>query len=124
LSEVLVKGPVFVTDYPSALKPFYMRMNDDERTVACFDLLVPSVGELVGGSLREERLEHLQQRMVSHGLDPAGEEYSWYVDLRRYGSAPHGGFGLGFERLVSWVSGIENVRECIAMPRWAKRMLL
>ncbi|KAF8137538.1 hypothetical protein EV363DRAFT_1428417 [Boletus edulis] len=118
LSEVLVKGPVFVTDYPSTLKPFYMRMNDDEKTVACFDLL------LVGGSLREERLEPLQQRMTSHGLDPAGEEYGWYVDLRRYGSAPHGGFGLGLERLVSWVSGIENVRECIAMPRWAKRMLL
>jgi len=124
LSEVLVKGPVFVTDYPSALKPFYMRTNDDERTVACFDLLVPFVGELVGGSLREERLEPLQQRMASHGLDPSGEEYGWYLDLRRYGSAPHGGFGMGFERLVSWMSGIENVRECIAMPRWAKRMLL
>lgn len=124
LSEVLIKGPVFVTDYPTSLKPFYMRMNDDGRTVACFDLLVPFVGELVGGSLREERLEPLQQRMISHGLDPAGEEYGWYVDLRRYGSAPHGGFGMGLERLVSWVSGIENVRECIAMPRWAKRMLL
>ena len=124
LSEVLIKGPVFVTDYPSTLKPFYMRMNDDEKTVACFDLLVPFVGELVGGSLREERLEPLQQRMTSHGLDPAGEEYGWYVDLRRYGSAPHGGFGMGLERLVSWASGIENVRECIAMPRWAKRMLL
>lgn len=124
LSEVLIKGPVFVTDYPSILKPFYMRTNDDERTAACFDLLVPFVGELVGGSLREERLEPLLQCMISHGLDPAGEEYSWYVDLRRYGSAPHGGFGMGLERLVSWVSGIENVRECIAMPRWAKRMLL
>ncbi|KAH0826658.1 hypothetical protein J3R83DRAFT_5044 [Lanmaoa asiatica] len=124
LSEVLVEGPVFITDYPRTLKPFYMRMNDDERTVACFDLLVPFVGELVGGSLREERLEPLQQCMTSHGLDPAGEEYGWYVDLRRYGSVPHGGFGMGLERLVSWVSGIENVRECIAMPRWAKRMLL
>lgn len=124
LSEALVKGPVFVTDYPSALKPFYMRMNDNERTVGCFDLLVPFVGELAGGSLREERLKPLQHRMTSHGLDPSGEEYGWYVDLRRYGSAPHGGFGMGFERLVSWVSGIENVRECIAMPRWAKRMLL
>ncbi|KAF9236681.1 hypothetical protein BU15DRAFT_89065 [Melanogaster broomeanus] len=124
LSEVLVKGPVFVTDYPSAMKPFYMRMNDDGRTVACFDLLVPHVGELVGGSLREERLEALQKRMHVHGLDPEGEDYRWYVDLRRFGSAPHGGFGMGFERLVSWISGIDNVRECIAMPRWAKRMLL
>ncbi|KIJ12198.1 hypothetical protein PAXINDRAFT_118299 [Paxillus involutus ATCC 200175] len=124
LSEVLIKGPVFVTDYPSSVKPFYMRMNDDERTVACFDLLVPYVGELVGGSLREERLDALKKRMSTHALDPEGEEYGWYVDLRRFGSAPHGGFGMGFERLVSWVSGIENVRECIAMPRWAKRMLL
>lgn len=124
LSEVLIKGPVFVTDYPSTLKPFYMRLNDDEKTVACFDLLVPFVGELVGGSLREERLEPLQRRLTSHGLDPTGEDYGWYVDLRRYGSAPHGGFGMGLERLVSWMSGIENVRECIAMPRWAKRMLL
>ena len=124
LSEVLAQGPVFVTDYPSTLKPFYMRINDDEKTVACFDLLVPFVGELVGGSLREERLEPLEKRMASYGLDPAGEEYGWYVDLRRYGSAPHGGFGMGLERLVSWVSGVENVRECIAMPRWTKRMLL
>lgn len=124
LSEALVGGPVFVTDYPSALKPFYMRVNDDEQTVACFDLLVPHVGELVGGSLREERLDALKTRMLAHGLDTEGEEYGWYLDLRRFGSAPHGGFGMGFERLVSWVSGIENVRECIAMPRWAKRMLL
>ncbi|KIJ61659.1 hypothetical protein HYDPIDRAFT_136994 [Hydnomerulius pinastri MD-312] len=124
LSEELVKGPVFVTDYPSSLKPFYMRTNDDEQTVACFDLLVPHVGELVGGSLREERLDALKNRMSAHGLDLEGEDYGWYADLRRFGSAPHGGFGMGFERLVSWVSGIENVRECIAMPRWAKRMLL
>ncbi|KAI6124560.1 hypothetical protein EDD16DRAFT_1691267 [Pisolithus croceorrhizus] len=124
LSEVLVKGPVFVTDYPSSLKPFYMRMNDDGRSVACFDLLVPYVGELVGGSLREERLDALRSRMSALGMDTEGEEYKWYLDLRRFGSAPHGGFGLGFERLVSWVSGIENVRECIAMPRWARRMLL
>ena len=124
LSEVLIKGPVFVTDYPSSLKPFYMRSNDDGRTVACFDLLVPHVGELAGGSLREERLDPLCSRMSTLGLDTLGEEYAWYLDLRKFGTAPHGGFGLGFERLVSWVTAIENVRECIPMPRWAKRMLL
>lgn len=124
LSEVLIKGPVFVTDYPSTLKPFYMRSNDDGRTVACFDLLVPHVGELAGGSLREERLDPLRSRMTALGLDTKGEEYGWYLDLRRFGPAPHGGFGLGFERLVSWVSAIENVRECISMPRWVRKMLL
>ncbi|KAG1805334.1 uncharacterized protein BJ212DRAFT_1449635 [Suillus subaureus] len=122
LSERLVGGPVFVTDYPTSLKPFYMRANDDGKTVACFDLLVPFIGELVGGSLREERSSHLIEAIQRHGLKE--EEYGWYVDLRKYGSAPHGGYGLGFERLISWMSGIENVRECIAMPRWAKRMLL
>ncbi|KAG2143075.1 hypothetical protein DEU56DRAFT_793379 [Suillus clintonianus] len=122
LSERLVGGPVFVTDYPTSLKPFYMRANDDGQTVACFDLLVPFIGELVGGSLREERSSHLVEAIQRHGLNE--EEYRWYVDLRKYGSAPHGGYGLGFERLISWMSGIENVRECIAMPRWAKRMLL
>lgn len=124
LSEVLIQGPVFVMDYPSLLKPFYMRTNDDSQTVACFDLLVPHVGELAGGSLREERLGLLRSRMGGLGLDPDGEEYRWYLELRRFGSAPHAGFGMGFERLVSWVSGIENIRECIAMPRWTKRMLL
>ncbi|KAJ2986928.1 hypothetical protein NUW54_g9576 [Trametes sanguinea] len=101
-----------------------MRANDDSQgaTVACFDLLVPGVGELVGGSLREERLELLEAAIERHGLDKA--DYAWYLDLRRYGGAPHGGFGLGFERLISWMSGIESVRECVAMPRWAGRMLL
>ncbi|KAI0780982.1 asparaginyl-tRNA synthetase [Trametes elegans] len=133
LAEECVRAPVFVTDYPAALKPFYMRANapDDaggqagggERgTVACFDLLVPGVGELVGGSLREERLALLEAAIARHGLSRA--EYEWYLDLRKYGGAPHGGFGLGFERLISWISGIESVRECIAMPRWAGRMLL
>ncbi|TFY57059.1 hypothetical protein EVJ58_g7257 [Rhodofomes roseus] len=122
LAEELVKGPVFVTDYPVALKPFYMRLNDDGKTVACFDLLVPHLGELVGGSLREERSNLLDKALESHGLDKT--QYGWYSELRKYGGAPHGGFGLGFERLISWISGIENVRECIAMPRWAGRMLL
>lgn len=122
LAENLAKGPVFVTDYPAELKPFYMRLNDDGKTVACFDLLMPGLGELVGGSLREEREDHLSNAMRKHGLQT--DQYDWYLDLRRYGSAPHGGFGLGFERLISWVGGIENIRECIAMPRWAGRMLL
>ncbi|KAI0362047.1 asparaginyl-tRNA synthetase [Trametes cingulata] len=129
LAEEHVRGPVFVTDYPASLKPFYMRANDDADaagapgpTVACFDLLVPGVGELVGGSLREERLDRLEAAIERHGLNK--EDYEWYLDLRKYGGAPHGGFGLGFERLISWMSGVESVRECIAMPRWAGRMLL
>jgi asparaginyl-tRNA synthetase len=122
LAEQLVGGPVFVTDYPTKLKPFYMRRNTEEDTVACFDLLIPHVGELVGGSLREEREDKLQQSVAYHGLN--AEDYGWYMDLRKYGGAPHGGFGLGFERLIAWLSGVENVRECIPMPRWAGRMLL
>lgn len=118
LAEKLVRGPVFVADYPAPLKPFYMRANDDSQTVACFDLLVPHVGELVGGSIREERADVLVKNMG----DLAGSE--WYLDLRKYGGAPHAGFGMGFERLVSWVSGVENIRECTPMPRWAGRMLL
>ncbi|KAI0697022.1 hypothetical protein BC835DRAFT_1270946 [Cytidiella melzeri] len=122
LAEKLVGGPVFVTDYPTRIKPFYMRQNADKDTVACFDLLVPYLGELVGGSLREAREDQLRRAIADHGLNM--EDYGWYVDLRKYGGAPHGGFGLGFERLISWLSGIENVRECIPMPRWAGRMLL
>lgn len=130
LAETLVRGPLFVTDYPAHLKPFYMRANSDDKTVACFDLLVPHVGELVGGSVREERVDILTSRMRQAGLVGAKEgwkgsgSYDWYLDLRRYGGAPHVGFGMGFERLVSWVTGIDNVRECIPMPRWAGRMLL
>jgi asparaginyl-tRNA synthetase len=122
LADEVVKGPVFVTDYPSGLKPFYMRANDDGKTVACFDLLVPHIGELVGGSLREERVDLLDKAMAHHGLDR--RDYSWYRDLRVYGGAPHGGFGLGFVRLFGWMTGIENVRECIPFPRWADRLLL
>ncbi|KAM6500810.1 hypothetical protein JOM56_003824 [Amanita muscaria] len=130
LAEHLIGGPVFITDYPLAIKPFYMRLNNHssstekmgEETVACFDLLIPHIGELVGGSVREERLDGLSARMNQFGL--GGPEYEWYRDLRRYGGAPHGGFGMGFERLVAWVGGIENVRECVPVPRWPGRMLL
>lgn len=122
LAEELVGGPVFVVDYPRTLKPFYMRDNVDGKTVACFDLLVPYLGELIGGSVREERADVLADKMKAAGLD--GDEYSWYLDLRKYGGAPHGGYGMGFERLVSWLGGIDNVRECVPMPRWAGRMQL
>ena len=122
LAEKLVGGPVFVTDYPIDQKPFYMRVNDDGRTVGCFDLLVPRMGELVGGSLREERLDVLKASMERQGLQQS--DYAWYLDLRKFGGAPHGGFGLGFERLIGWLTGIGSVRECIAMPRWSGRMLL
>ncbi|KAG2207644.1 hypothetical protein INT46_005055 [Mucor plumbeus] len=108
--------PVFVTDYPSELKPFYMRANPDGKTVGCFDLLLPGIGELVGGSMREERYKILEQKMKDAKMDM--EDYQWYLDLRKYGSAPHGGYGIGFERLLLWLTGLENVREVIPMPRW------
>lgn len=107
--------PVFVTDYPAGIKAFYMKPAQDGRTVAAFDLLVPRVGELVGGSEREEDLERLVERMTACGLDPA--QYGDYLDLRRYGTVPHGGFGLGFERLVAFLSGMPSVKDAIAFPR-------
>ena len=122
LADSFARGPIFVTDYPAAIKPFYMRLNDDGKTVACFDLLVPHVGELVGGSLREERSALLEAVIKRQGLDE--EAYQWYTELRKFGGAPHGGYGMGFERLISWLGGVENVRECIPMPRWSGRMLL
>lgn len=113
--------PVFVTDYPSAIKPFYMRLNPDGRTVACTDLLFPQVGEIVGGSQREERLDVLSRRAEVCGIDIG--EYSWYFDIRRWGSAPHAGFGLGFERLLMYFTGMENIRDVIPFPRSRGRML-
>ncbi len=115
LSEVVFKCPITVTDYPATIKPFYMRVNDDKKTVAAMDILVPGIGEIIGGSQREERYEVLEARMVEAGIDL--EDYSWYLDLRRYGSVPHSGFGLGFERLVQFVTGMANIREVIAFPR-------
>lgn len=121
LSEEVFQGPVFVTHYPIGHKPFYMRVTDDcapdRQTVECFDLLVPGVGEIIGGSAREERLDILLDRMRHHGLDPDGPDYSWYADIRRYGSVPHGGFGLGFERALMWLCDISNIRDAIPYPR-------
>ena len=115
LCEEIIQGPVIVYDYPARIKPFYMRINDDGKTVAAMDILVPGIGELVGGSQREERYDVLEQRMKATGLNMV--EYDWYLDLRRYGSAPHAGFGLGFERMVQLVTGMQNIREVIPFPR-------
>jgi asparaginyl-tRNA synthetase len=115
LCEEHFKRPVIVYDYPKEIKAFYMRLNDDGRTVAAMDLLVPRIGELIGGSQREERLDVLERRMAEVGLPR--ENYWWYLDTRRFGSAPHAGFGLGFERLIMLVTGIANIRDVIAFPR-------
>ncbi len=115
LAEKHVKGPVVLMNYPKEIKAFYMRLNDDGRTVAAMDVLAPGIGEIIGGSQREERLDVLDARMTECGLDPA--HYSWYRDLRRYGTVPHAGFGLGFERTVSYVTGLSNVRDVIPFPR-------
>lgn len=116
LAEVYCQGPVFVTDYPASIKPFYMRQNDDGKTVGAVDLLVPGVGEIVGGSAREERVDLLEAAMRSHGVLESGD-LDWYVDLRRFGSVPHAGWGLGFERLVKFCTGIDNIRDAIPVPR-------
>ena len=115
LTEKVYGRPVFVTDWPRDIKAFYMRVNDDGKTVAAVDLLVPGVGELVGGSQREERLDVLLESIKKFGLDE--NDYSWYVDLRRYGGAKHAGFGLGFERLIMYVTGIGNIRDVESFPR-------
>ncbi len=115
LTDKVFKGPVIVTDYPKEIKAFYMRLNPDEKTVAAMDLLVPKIGEIIGGSQREERLDVLTERML-HAEIPL-ENMQWYLDLRRFGSAPHAGFGLGFERLVQYVTGMHNIRDVIPCPR-------
>jgi asparaginyl-tRNA synthetase len=115
LAEKHVKGPTILMNYPKEIKAFYMRLNDDHKTVAAMDVLAPGIGEIIGGSQREERLEVLDSRMIESGLDPA--HYSWYRDLRRYGTVPHAGFGLGFERTISYATGLSNVRDVIPFPR-------
>jgi asparaginyl-tRNA synthetase len=115
LAEELFKRPVIVTNYPKNIKAFYMRLNDDQKTVAAMDILVPRIGEIIGGSQREERLEILEQRMLDVDIPPSS--LWWYLDLRRYGSVPHAGFGLGFERLVQLMTGMSNIRDVIPFPR-------
>ena len=118
LTEQIFKKPVFVTDYPVEIKAFYMRLNDDKKTVAAMDLLVPGVGEIIGGSQREERIEVLEARMDELGLKR--EDYWWYLDLRKYGGTRHAGFGLGFERAVMYLTGVGNIRDVLPYPRTVK----
>jgi len=115
LAEQAFDRPVIVTDFPAGIKAFYMRRNDDDKTVAAMDVLVPGVGEIIGGSQREERLDVLSAAIERHGLDP--DLYWWYLDLRRFGSAPHSGFGLGFARLVAFTTGMQNIRDVVPFPR-------
>jgi len=115
LTEKVFNKPVFVTDYPKDIKAFYMRMNDDNRTVAAMDLLVPGVGEIIGGSQREERLDYLEKRIQELGMNI--EDYWWYLDLRKYGGTKHAGFGLGFERAIMYITGMTNIRDVIPFPR-------
>lgn len=116
LAEEFFGKPVIITDYPKEIKSFYMRANDDGKTVAAMDVLVPKIGELVGGSQREERLDHMEQRMKELKMDPA--PYWWYLELRKYGSVPHAGYGVGFERLVQFATGMDNIRDVIPFPRY------
>ncbi len=118
LTEEHFKQPVILFDYPRTIKPFYMYCNDDGKTVRAMDVLVPRVGEIIGGSQREDRLDVLEARLAECGLNPA--DYWWYLDLRRYGSVPHAGFGLGLERIVQFVTGMTNIRDCIPFPRTPK----
>jgi len=118
LTEEVFGKPIFVTDYPKDIKAFYMRVNDDNKTVAACDLLVPGVGEIIGGSQREERLEVLKERMTESGLNK--EDYWWYLDLRKYGGVKHAGYGLGFERIIMYITGMSNIRDVLLFPRTPK----
>lgn len=118
LAEEYFKKPIILINYPAEIKSFYMRMNDDEKTVAAMDVLVPSVGEIIGGSQREDRIDVLEHRMIASNLKP--EDYWWYLELRKFGSVPHAGFGLGLERLVLFATGMENIRDVIPFPRSPK----
>jgi asparaginyl-tRNA synthetase len=118
LTEKHLKKPVIVFNYPKQIKAFYMRANDDDKTVAAMDVLVPKIGEIIGGSQREERKDVLLRRMAECGLNP--KDYWWYLDLRRYGTVPHAGFGLGFERTIQFASGLGNIRDVIPFPRTPK----
>jgi asparaginyl-tRNA synthetase len=118
LTEQVCNGPVIVTDYPKEIKAFYMKLNEDNKTVRAMDVLVPRLGEIIGGSERESRLDVLTQRMRDHNLNE--EEYWWFLDLRRYGSVPHSGFGLGFDRTVQYVTGMQNIRDVIPFPRYVR----
>ena len=115
LTEEIFKRPVFVTDYPKEIKAFYMKMNDDNKTVAAMDCLVPGIGEIIGGSQREDDYDKLVERMNECGLDK--KDYEFYLDLRKYGTARHAGFGLGFERCVMYLTGMQNIRDVIPFPR-------
>jgi asparaginyl-tRNA synthetase len=118
LAEKYFKSPVIIVDYPKTIKPFYMRLNDDGITVAAMDVIVPGIGEIIGGSQREERLENLERRMEESGLSK--EAYWWYLDSRRFGTVAHSGFGLGFERLMMMITGVTNIRDVIPFPRTPK----
>ena len=118
LTEHIFKKPVFVTDYPAAIKAFYMRLNDDGKTVAAVDLLVPGVGEIIGGSQREERYDVLKNRIEADGMDI--NDYWWYMELRKYGGVKHAGYGLGFERIIMYITGMSNIRDVLPFPRTPK----
>ena len=118
LTEEVFKKPVFVTDYPKDIKAFYMRLNDDGKTVAASDLLVPGIGEIIGGSQREERLDYLDKRMDELGMDK--DNYWWYRELRKYGGVKHAGYGLGFERMIMYATGMSNIRDVLPFPRTPK----
>ncbi len=115
LTEQIMKKPMFVINYPKEIKAFYMKINDDNKTVAAMDLLVPGVGEIIGGSQREERIDVLEKRMEEMNLDK--EEYEWYLDTRRFGGTKHAGFGLGFERILMYMTGMQNIRDVLSYPR-------